>query len=76
MEYTPEQIAEHHKQLKKNNANMLKWDREREKKRVAFAKSEALKKKKGKSWAESHGQEEGKQLQGTITGKKFGPKSY
>ena len=53
--------------------------------KTSSSKSEALKKKKDmagkmgkdkKSWAETHGQEEGKQLKGTITGKKFGPKSY
>lgn len=47
-----------------------------EKRASHLAKSKALEGMKHKSWAETHGQKEGKQLKGTITGRKFGPKSY
>lgn len=40
------------------------------------AKALSKAKNKGDDWAEKHGQVKGKQLVGTITGRKFGPKSY
>ena len=39
-------------------------------------KNQKEKMAKRMGWAKFHGQEEGKQLKGTITGKKFGKKSY
>ncbi len=38
-------------------------------------KHKMAKRMKG-GWAEKHGQVPGKQLKGTITSRKFGPKSY
>lgn len=52
MNYSEEEIKEHHRQNKVNNDNMVKWDREREKKRVSnVARSKAL--EKGKKYAPS-----------------------
>ncbi len=46
MEYSEKEIAEHHKQHKINARNMVKWDKERESRRLKNeVKSKALSKK-------------------------------
>ena len=48
----------------------------KEKESKLHEKKEKVAGKMKDDWAEKHGQTKGKQLIGTITGKKFGPKSY